>query len=299
MIKHACTAPLQVAITNNLFYILLVNRKMDVECVLNAIQICFTDTPSLSLRSLKQFILYCSGINEYRSITIRLLSFYLSQFADNEETPYFIVSLVETEAMLCDSSSSVVMSILPFFRGKLTSPIVDALLLSLLRCLQHNTQAYRMAKIITSFFKGRFVPISNRTLLLLVCVGLSAMTSPPSVSELCLSLLCQGIETLARCDMLYDDCFSRGIRCVCSALGFEAELEGMEEVGYRFPLSEEEGKVWGLLSLMDRIDAIPVLPSSPEIMLFLYSRKAKVVKAAMQKLESVSLPATQKYTIFL
>ena len=290
---------MQVAITNNLFYILLVNRKMDMECVINAIQICFTDTPSLSLRPLKQFILYCSGINEYRSITIRLLSFYLSQFADNEETPYFIVSLVETEATLCDSSSSVVMSILPFFRGKLTSPIVDALLLSLLRCLQHNTQAYRMAKIVTSFFKGRFVPISNRTLLLLVCVGLSAMTSPPSVSELCLSLLCQGIETLARCDMLYDDCFSRGIRCVCSALGFEAELEGMEEVGYRFPLSEEEGKVWGLLSLMDRIDAIPVLPSSPEIMLFLYSRKAKVVKAAMQKLESVSLPATQKYSIFL
>ena len=156
-----------------------------------------------------------------------------------------------------------------------------------------------MAKIITSFFKGRFVPISNRTLLLLVCVGLSAMTSPPSVSELCLSLLCQGIKTLARCDMLYDDCFSRGIRCVCSALGFEAELEGMEEVGYRFPLSEEEGKVWGLLSLMDRIDAIPVLPSSPEIMLFLYSREAKVVKAAMQKLESVSLPTTQKYSVFL
>ena len=79
----------------------------------------------------------------------------------------------------------------------------------------------------------------------------------------------------------------------------DGELEGMEEVGYRFPLSEEEGKVWGLLSLMDKIDTIPVLPSSPEIMLFLYSREAKVVKAAMQKLESVSLPTTQKYSVFL
>ena len=272
---------------------------MDIECVINAIQICFTDTPSLSLLPLKQFILYCSGLGEYRAITIRLLSFFLTQFTDDEEAACFIVNLVEMEATLCELNSSVVMSILPFFRGNLTSPIVDMLLLSLLRSLQRNMQAYRMAKIVTSFFKGRFMPISNRTLLLLVCVGLSAITSTPSVSELCLTLFRKGIESLSRCDMLYDNCFSRGIRCVCSALGLEVEVEGMKEVGYQFPLTEEEGNVWSLLSVIDKIEAISVLPSSPEILLFLYSHEEKVVEAAMKKVEFVSLPTTQKLSVFM
>lgn len=76
-------------------------------------------------------------------------------------------------------------------------------------------------------------------------------------------------------------------------------MEGMKEVGYQFPLTEEEGNVWSLLSVIDKIEAISVLPSSPEILLFLYSHEEKVVEAAMKKVEFVSLPTTQKLSVFM
>lgn len=268
--------------------------------LLDAFQAAFTESPSLSLDAMQQFILYCAGQTNQQSLAIVLLSFYLSQFGERETMPSFLVRIMEVEALL-SSSDSIIVHCLPYIKGKLSSFFVDALLTSLIGCFQNCSHMYQMARIVSSFFKGRFIPITTRTLLLAITLGFRAMTADPCIADMCLAIIQMVVATLARCDLMLDDRISRGIRCIISGLEGELEMEGegWEGVDVREPLDEVEGKEWSVMSLMDNIEAIPVMPSSPEILLFLYSSHPKVIEAAMQRLESVTLSPFQKMEVFL
>ena len=151
--------------------------------LLDAFQAAFTESPSLSLDAMQQFILYCAGQTNQQSLAIVLLSFYLSQFGERETTPSFLVRIMEVEALL-SSSDSIIVHCLPYIKGKLSSFFVDALLTSLIGCFQNCSHMYQMARIVSSFFKGRFIPITTRTLLLAITAAIAITANARRWDEL-------------------------------------------------------------------------------------------------------------------